>query len=236
MRGLDPIEERPATLAESAYQRLRDAIIARHIGPGERVTETGLAAELGISKTPVREALLRLMHVGLVQTNSERKAHVVVPSSASIRAAYELRTALEAHSARLAASRAEQADLDTIVALADASREAADSDKESFPRFDRRFHLAIVTAARNPHLEQSLRDALDLVGALRSRDVPKAEAARECASQHQAISRAIEQRAADQASDQMRTHLAHVQQLVLTAFDAQQAPAHASAGEHLALP
>jgi DNA-binding GntR family transcriptional regulator len=104
--ALQPIAVRPETLSERVYEAIREAIVSRRLVPGERVTETAVAAQLSVSKTPVREALLRLEHVGLVITETCRGVSVVRASPSIIREAFEYRLALEVEACRLAAVRA----------------------------------------------------------------------------------------------------------------------------------
>ncbi len=96
----------PAQLERRVYQRLRDDIAAGLLRPGDQLVEARLASELGVSKTPVREALIRLQRDGLVQIEPYRGARVREPSPDDVRETLELRELLECHIARqLAATR-----------------------------------------------------------------------------------------------------------------------------------
>ena len=99
--AVQPVGSRPQSLTEIVFDRLRDAITSQTLAPGTRVSESVLSEMLNVSKTPVREALLRLCHVGLVEPTT-RGLRVVMPDSAVIRDAYELRSNLEAGAARTA--------------------------------------------------------------------------------------------------------------------------------------
>lgn len=91
--------------SEIAYERLREDIIQWRLQPGATLGEVELSERLGVSRTPVREALLRLTVEGLVTTDGGRTATVSVVSLDHIRDLYELREALETQAARLAARR-----------------------------------------------------------------------------------------------------------------------------------
>lgn len=219
MHTLEPIRARPETLSERVYDAVRQAVISQRLAPGERVTEAGLAEQLSVSKTPVREALLRLAHIGLIDMGNARGACVVEPSAESIREAYELRSTLETGAARLTAERASDGNLEAIAELASASLEAAQAgDRTRFRELDREFHLAIAAAAGNARLHGSIRDVIDLVGALRSRDAPRADASVQCASQHEAIAAALRDRDPGTAGDRAREHIDTVKDLVLSTF------------------
>ena len=81
---LEPVADRPQSLSDIAYDRIRTAIVQRALEPGTRVSESMLGEMLHVSKTPVREALLRLCHVGLVEP-TPRGLRVVLPDKDSIR-------------------------------------------------------------------------------------------------------------------------------------------------------
>ena len=99
------------TLADQAYRALREEIISGVLGPGERLTERHLAARLGVSPTPVREALQRLEHEHLIQRTGTRRLLVAEPS---VHRLYELtliEAALRGVGARLAAENASEREL-----------------------------------------------------------------------------------------------------------------------------
>src|ERR671936_2125325 len=95
----------PAQLERRVYERLRDQILNGELRPGDQLVEARLASELGVSKTPVREALIRLQRDGLVHTEPYRGARVMSPSEADVREILELRLALECHIVRDLAER-----------------------------------------------------------------------------------------------------------------------------------
>jgi DNA-binding GntR family transcriptional regulator len=95
----------PAQLERRVYERLRDQILGGDLRPGDQLVEARLASELGVSKTPVREALIRLQRDGLVHAEPYRGARVMSPSEEDVREILELRLALECHIARDLAER-----------------------------------------------------------------------------------------------------------------------------------
>ena len=98
----EPAREKilPAQLERRVYERLRDEIVSGALKPGEQLAEARIAAELGVSKTPVREALIRLQRDGLVEIEPYRGARVVEPSADDVREILELRSLLECQIAR----------------------------------------------------------------------------------------------------------------------------------------
>lgn len=216
---LDPIGSKPESLSQLVYATIRKAIVSKVLMPGTVVSEAALAQQLTVSKTPVREALLRLQSVGLVEQDGGRGLRVVLPSEALIRQAYEVRWALEGVLARLAAQRADPEEQDAIAAAAAESLAKAEgADIEGFRHWDRAFHRAVTAAAANSRLAQLADDALSLASVLRERDVPDVQDAIRCARQHLAISHAIGHRQSEDAAAAAEQHVRDVQQMVLDAF------------------
>jgi DNA-binding GntR family transcriptional regulator len=219
MGALAPVRAKRESLTEIVYDAIREAIVSRRILPGERVTEASLAEQLNVSKTPVREALLKLEYVGLIEPDGRRGGRVAAASPASIRQAYEVRIGLEAQAARLVAERGAPEQIRLIGDTAAKCLAAADSgDLDGFRSLDREFHLSLAAATDNPSLKRLVHDVFDLTWALRRRDVPVADDSRECAKQHVTIAHAIEARNPVLADSAMRAHIAKVQDLVLAAF------------------
>lgn len=223
--ALQPLRSEPENLRDQAYNAIRTAIITRAIPPGARVSEARLASTLNVSKTPVREALLRLASVGLVESDGRYGVRVAMPSLESLRAAYELREGLEAQSARLAASSSGGPEaLDPPKLAADACLESADKgDNLEFRKRDRSFHFSLVQVSNSRYLEQAIRDTYDLTWSLRLRDAPVEGFAGECARQHLEILDAVAAADPALAESRMRQHILKVRTVVLDSFVAAQA-------------
>src|SRR5213078_2267519 len=115
----------------AVYEALRDAIISTELEPGRQVSENEIADKLGVSRTPVREALARLRDDQLVQIVPQLGTFVSPISVAGVDDAQFLREALECSAVRLAAQRADRADVADLVALIgrqEHARDAADAD------------------------------------------------------------------------------------------------------------
>ena len=80
-----PIEARPESLADMVYDAIRRLVMDKTLPPGSRVSENALAERLGVSKTPVREAMLRLRQIGVIQSDGVRGGRVARPSRTAIR-------------------------------------------------------------------------------------------------------------------------------------------------------
>jgi len=218
--NLVPLEQRPDTLTLSVYNAIRQAIIDGVLPANSRVTEAALAKQLAVSKTPVREALLRLKEVGLIESDGPRIGRIVSPSRSRTRDAYEVREALEAASARLAAERSSAQALQEAKRLAELTLDAAQrSDVAAYRISDEAFHGGLAAAGGNAKLCRLLDDVNALVSALRQRDLPGVDASVVCAQQHLAIADALLSRDADKAVALMVEHVRHVATEVLAHFD-----------------
>jgi GntR family transcriptional regulator of gluconate operon len=142
-----------ADLWQIVASRLRYAIISRQLKPGEHLRELPLANRFGVSRVPVREALIRLEHEGLVRGEPRRGAFVVGMTLADIRELYEVRAILEVRGARLAAEAAAPENLANLRRITQDFRVEADrGDSESLAGVDIAFHREVMTAAHHRRL------------------------------------------------------------------------------------
>lgn len=220
MATFEPIQTRPQSLSEQVYESIREAIISRRLAPGDRVTEAKLAGELAVSKTPVREALLRLEYIGLIEADGLRGGRIARSSGGAIRRAYEIRAGVECQAARIVAQSGTSEDIANLRELAEACLSYAKmADRAGFREYDRRLHLALAEGTGNPLLARMVHDSFDLTWILRQRDVPIASGSLECAQQHLEIVRALENHDPEQADRAMRAHINKVETLVFVAID-----------------
>lgn len=138
------------SVVDRVYAALRERIVTGELPRGARLRQEALAAELGVSRTPLREALRRLAAEGLVEFNPNRGAQVAEVTLADVRASYQARLVLEPGAARLAAARRPAPELDRM-STAIADERESESDAEAFAA-SRDFHLALVAASGNEHL------------------------------------------------------------------------------------
>jgi len=217
--------ERPRLIGDLVLDKLREAIINKELVPGARLSEAGLAESLQVSKTPVREALLRLRMIGLV-TTADGTLRVVLPSPTLVREAYELRAGLEATTAELACSRAPADVVEAIAATAgDSLQCAVADDTDGFRRTDRSFHELVAAASGNGLAQQQVMNARDLCQALRQRDVMTDHASRVCGEAHVAIAQAIAGHDPVAARSLMSEHIHYVMDRHLTYMESGEAPA-----------
>ncbi|MGI4941986.1 MAG: GntR family transcriptional regulator [Janthinobacterium lividum] len=195
----------PQSNADLAHERLRGAIVAGQFEPGQRLTEVGIATLLGVSRTPVREAFLRLEVEGLLRTGLGG-IEVVDPrgEAADIQL---LREAVEGCAARLAAQRASGEEVARIVGLAALTGATGPADLGARAVLNEQFHLAVAVAAHAPRVERLIREYRSLFATPEQlRTMSPARTAR-LLREHIGIADAIADRAPDLAEQRMRGHL-----------------------------
>ncbi len=133
---------------------------------------------------------------------------MIRPSAVAFAHAFELREALEAYTAQKAADPAAAHYARAIMAAAEQSLQQAQAGRiDGFRSADRLFHETIAQAADNPRITKAIDEALALIGALRERDLPHADAAAECGRSHVEIAEAIQRHQPELAAQLMRAHL-----------------------------
>src|SRR5690625_643148 len=173
------------SVSEQVYETIRDAIINKKLEPGSTVTEAQLASTLGVSKTPVREAFIRLREIGLLQAQHPRGMQVISDDQESIETAWETREVLEAAAVYYAAERAAADDVNAIKSLAQRSLTAAlDEDPLAFREADQKLHNRIWQASGNTEIARITENSYTLASALREMREPSPGFSEMCARQH----------------------------------------------------
>lgn len=167
MKVVMPTLDPSTNLREQVLAQLRSEIVSGRSAPGTIYTVPTLSSELGVSTTPVREALLELSRNGLVSPLRNRGFRVEATSLRDLENLFDLRVLLEV-SALVAVAKARLTDTAPLVAVADEVRDAVGRDDvRGYLEADRRFHAALVARANNPLLTKlilALRDDMRLYG------------------------------------------------------------------------
>ena len=186
-----------ASVADRVYAALREQILAGDLEPESRLHQEGISAELGVSRTPVREALARLAADGLVELLPNRGARVAAIHTHDMEAAYVARLGFEPLAARLVAARGD----------ARALRRALSAKGY---RASRAFHLALVTESGNPFLADFANAVwAGRIGLHVYASSMTAEQLALDAAEHEAIVQAIEAGDEDAAERLTREHIEH---------------------------
>lgn len=145
--------KRPVLLTELAVERLRSAIVDGELALGEQVSEALLAQRLGVSKTPVREALLRLKADGLVEIHPQRGTFVFRLDAAQVGQLCRYRATIETAALREAMAAQPAALLDELAARVAAMKKAERArDQKALARLDMEFHWQFFAHCPNPYL------------------------------------------------------------------------------------
>jgi DNA-binding GntR family transcriptional regulator len=142
-----------ASVVDQVYAAIRERISRGSLPRGARVHQEDLAEELGVSRTPVREALRRLAAEGLVEMRTNRGARVADVDQIGMRTSYDARVVIEPGAARLAAARQLPEPIARMRAAVAAQRRSLRSVQRSFEA-NREFHLALAAASGNEFLVQ----------------------------------------------------------------------------------
>ncbi|MDA8217367.1 MAG: GntR family transcriptional regulator [Dehalococcoidales bacterium] len=155
----EPSALEPArSLAEQAYEAIREMILDLRMMPGQPVRIPELAERLGMSRTPVRQAIERLSAEGLIASVSRRGMVVRVPTIEAMRELYEIIEGIEGEAAWLAAQRADEALVDELEESVQAQEAAlATDDRAAWLQADRRFHRLLIEAAGNRQMSDLVR-------------------------------------------------------------------------------
>lgn len=206
-----------------AYEQIKAAILEGRYAPGTRLTEDDLAADLGVSRTPVREAVRQLQSEMLLATVPRFGLTVPVTTMTDLEEIFEVRWLVEGYAARLAAKRITKGELLALASASDRIAEAAAAgDRAAVVRGNIQFHRQVLDAAHNRRLllvSRSLMDALELaIGRLRLTRVGG------MVTEHGRIVDALQSGDADAAEAAAREHVLagiefHAQSLVSESHD-----------------
>ena len=202
---------------DHAYAELKQRLLAGDFRLGSRLKEVRLATLLGVSRTPIREALLRLHTEGLLDRHPDGGFQPLVPDVTAIAWLYEVRTALELDAIRRPARLDETHDRTAIEALVrDWAGLAADVPEPS-PQFvlvDESFHLALADAAGNPVLVEQLRQINERIRTVRMLDFLTEDRVAMTIAEHLDIAHAVLDGDLDVAEQHFLSHLDHSQSVV----------------------
>ena len=213
----------PELLIDSVYARLRELIISNVLRAGQKLVDRDLAEQLGVSRTPVREALGRLAMMDLVEARSRQGYYVKEYSAKQVSDLYEYRKMLEVHAARLAAQNSQPSHLlefDRI--LADSEKLAADpTHYADMLRLELELHELIARASGNASLHQAIQSLMDKVmGFIWVEATTDKEMLSAAHSDHQALINLIKEKTAEGAADRIRLHIEGAQKTLESAFRA----------------
>lgn len=202
---------RAATAATQIYADLRAELVSLQRRPGEAVSEGEIALSYGVSRTPVREAILKLSDEGLLEIYPQSGIFVSRIPVAALPEAIIIRKALEETTAGLAAERVTSSQILALHSILERQREAsAAGDSNAFHQADEAFHAAVAELAGYPGIWKHIQQVKIHVDRYRRLTLPQRGRMAKVIFEHEAILNAIEARDADRARRAMATHLEHL--------------------------
>ncbi len=195
----------PRALYEEVADRLRQQIFTRELEPGSWIDELKLAADYGISRTPLREALKVLAVEGLVTMKVRRGAYVTEMSKADVAQVYHVLSLLESDAAGTVAAKAGDADRARLQALHERLEKQV-KQRDAFFATNEEWHMAMLQIAGNRWAAQVVTDLRKVMKLNRHHSLFKQGRIAESLAEHRAIMAAIQARKPSEATRLMRAH------------------------------
>lgn len=200
--------------SERAYLLIRDQIVTLKLPPGSVIEETRLREELGLGRTPIREALQRLAHENLVSFIPHRGTFVTDINLTDLRRLTEIRVELEGYAAALAAERAADSDRDAMGALLSELDGIEPTDVHGLMRLDQLIHRQIYRSAGNAFLQAMLEETFNLSLRIWFLGLERGVRLKEAVEEHRRLLDAIVAADAAGARSVMRDHIAGFEQAI----------------------
>jgi DNA-binding GntR family transcriptional regulator len=192
---------------ERAYLLIRDQIVTLKLAPGAVIEEAHLRQELGLGRTPIREALQRLAHENLVTFVPHRGTFVCDINLTDLHRLTEVRVEMEGYAARLAAERGSAGDRAAMEALMQELETIDESDVHTLIRLDQRIHRQVYRATRNAFLQAMLEESFNLSLRIWFLGLDRGVRLKEAVEEHRRLLDAIVSRDAQKAEAVMRQHI-----------------------------
>lgn len=202
------------SLADKAYYTLRDMIVSLELPPGAVLHEAKLMDQLGVGRTPIREAVRMLAQAKLVEVYPRRGVFVTSVDIGDLASLAEAREVLEGHAARLAAERATADDQRALAALIDECGRKRDLDRRGLIDLDRRIHQQVYRCTHNRFLEATLVEYYVLALRIWFVALDRVERLDEAVQEHRELLGAIRDKDGERAEQAMRRHVQSFEQAI----------------------
>ncbi len=226
--------EKLSPIRLEGYQPLRDmvfdvlmsAIMQGQLSPGERLLEVQLADEMGVSRTPVREAIRRLELEGFVVMVPRKGAYVAGLSINDVEEVYEIRTVLETLAVRLAAQRMQPADYAQLDDLSEKMRATwQEGNVDNWVSLDASFHELLYKFSRNKRLVAMMNNIMEQLSRYRIISLANVEVRHNSLSEHQELIEALKRRDSEAAATAVAMHIENTKQSLINMLKAKFAAA-----------
>jgi DNA-binding GntR family transcriptional regulator len=208
---------RPVSLTDRVYEELVKGVVAGELRPGDKLTDRRLAEQLGVSRTPVREALQRMVSSGLADPRGRAGWTVTSLGESDIAELFELRSLLEPVGIRHIVERSDPKVLKELDTFFDRFGESVPPDRQQeYFALDTAFHSRIVALSGNRRIVGAYRNVELQVDLGRHRMSLQNQESRDATlAEHRAIARAMREGNADLACQRLQQHLSHGSRMLL---------------------
>ena len=214
-------------LSDKVYEVLKKKILERELKPGDKVQVDEVAHQLGVSRTPVKDALNRLALEGLIDKVARRGTFVSTMSAQDVDELFDLRLLMESYAAEkvLEKDKANSflADIRQCMAHIDRIAQSDDPDYDAYLAWNRDLHLSLIKLADNNRLMQMYESLNIPIQVARVHYLHSVESVTQTQQEHQAIYQAFESRDVEQVKQAIATHINSVRDAVLMSIEADQA-------------
>jgi DNA-binding GntR family transcriptional regulator len=208
------------SLGQHVYESLRQTILKGELVPNSRVIESRVAKALGISRTPVREAIHKLEREGLLRQYPTGGFFVVGLTRGDIEETFGIRSVLESYAARLATIKHQPEQISPLEARIERFQECLDVGRlEMLPRLNTEFHDLLYALSQSPRLVKMINDLRDQIYRFRQVILKKERMAMASNRDHLLMLEFIRKRDADKVERVVRDHILRGQEVVLKEFD-----------------
>jgi DNA-binding GntR family transcriptional regulator len=194
------------TQSNQLAQQLEEMIFSGQLRPGEKLEEAALAARFGVSRTPVREAIQRLVATGMVEVRRRKGTIVTQLTMPRLIGMIEMMAELDILAARLAARRATPEERDGIGDILERARSEV-GDQQAYTRLNREFHWALYAATHNHYFEEVALRTWKVLQPYRNFRLDQPARRKQSLAEHEAIYEAIRTSDGDVAARQMASHV-----------------------------
>jgi len=204
-------------LREMVFDVLLEAIMSGQLPPGERLMEVQLAEEIGVSRTPVREAIRRLELEGFVVMIPRKGAYVAGLSIKDVTSIFEIRSALESLAVRLGAERITEEGLAVLDEnLVEFDKNYEEGDTERYFKLDIAFHQALYKFSGNERLVQMMGNLTEQINRYRRVSMSDAVIRQHTIHEHRKIVEALRSHDPKKAMEAMSEHMVHTENSLIT--------------------
>jgi len=199
---------KPEPLAKTALKALRQSILSNELISGKIYNEKSLARDLGISRTPVREALLELSSKRLVKFLPQKGVIVSTFSQKDIEDVFEIRTVLEVFAIKKVCQHFETIDFSLLKDCLEEQKKAADNcDTHRFLKADRKFHMGLIRMTENNYLMDMMNDIRDMMHLMGFKALGLEGRMDEVVSEHELVMQAVTLGDTEKSVSLMEHHL-----------------------------